>query len=55
MGGAHYIGPRLGDGLIFVVSLSQLDTKEHPSNSYGWFMRTALQIFKVSSKDNLPK
>ena len=31
MGSAPYIGPRLGDGLIFEVSLSQLDTKECPS------------------------
>ena len=30
MGGAPYIGPRLGDGPIFEVSMSRLDTKEHP-------------------------
>ena len=30
MGGAPYIGSRLGDGLIFEVSLLQLDVKEHP-------------------------
>ena len=28
MGGAPYIGPRLGDGLIFKAPLSQLDMKE---------------------------
>ena len=30
MGGAPYIGPRLGDGPIFEVSVSHLDVKEHP-------------------------
>ena len=30
MGGAPYTGSRLGDGLIFEVSLSQLDAKECP-------------------------
>ena len=30
MGGAPYIGSRLGGGPIFEVSLSQLDTKERP-------------------------
>ena len=30
MGGAPYIGPRLGDGLIFEVSVSHLDTNECP-------------------------
>ena len=30
MGGAPYIRPRLGDGPIFVVSLSQLNAKECP-------------------------
>ena len=30
MGGALYIGPRLGDGPIFKVSVSHLDTKERP-------------------------
>ena len=30
MGGALYIGSRLGDGLIFAVSLSQLHAKERP-------------------------
>ena len=30
MSGAPYIGPRLGDGLIFDVLLWQLDTKEYP-------------------------
>ena len=30
MGGAPYIGSRLGDGPIFEVSLSQLDAKERP-------------------------
>ena len=30
MGGKPYIGPRLGDGPIFEVSVSQLDTKECP-------------------------
>ena len=30
MGGAPYIGPRLGDGPIFVVSVSHLDVKERP-------------------------
>ena len=28
MGGAPYIGPRLGDGPIFEVSVSLLDMKE---------------------------
>ena len=28
MGGAPYIGPRLGDGPMFEVSVSQLDAKE---------------------------
>ena len=32
MGGAPYFGPRLGDGPIFEVSVSQLDVKEHPGN-----------------------
>ena len=30
MGGAPYIGPRLGDGPIFEVSVLQLDVKECP-------------------------
>ena len=30
MGGAPYIGPRLGDGAIFKVSVSCLDAKKHP-------------------------
>ena len=30
MGGAPYIGPRLGGGPIFEVSVSQLDVKERP-------------------------
>ena len=30
MGGAPYAGPRLGDGPIFKVSVSELDTKERP-------------------------
>ena len=30
MGGAPYIRPRLGDGPIFEVSVSQLDAKERP-------------------------
>ena len=30
MGGAPYIGPRLGDGPIFEVSVSHLVTKERP-------------------------
>ena len=30
MGGARYIGPNLGDGPIFKVSVSRLDTKECP-------------------------
>ena len=30
MGGAPYIGPRLGDGPIFEVSVARLDTKERP-------------------------
>ena len=30
MGGAPYIGPRLGDGPIFEVSVSRLDAKERP-------------------------
>ena len=30
MGGAPYTGPRLGDGLIFEVSLSQFVAKERP-------------------------
>ena len=30
MGGAPYMGPRLGDGPIFVVSVLRLDAKEHP-------------------------
>ena len=30
MGGAPYIGPRLGDGPIFEVSVSHLDAKERP-------------------------
>jgi hypothetical protein len=30
MGGAPKIGPRQGDEPIFEVSVSQLDTKEHP-------------------------
>ena len=101
--------PRLGDGLIFVVSLSWLNVKELPgklhistwsstgpnnSSGYYWFqpcsstvanrgwllfkggrhirpmlhdavtsnrssnrcfMRTALQVFEVQSKNNLPK
>ena len=29
-GGAPYIGPRLGGGPIFKVSVSQLDAKERP-------------------------
>ena len=28
--GAPYIGPRLGDGPIFKVSVSRLYSKEHP-------------------------
>jgi hypothetical protein len=30
MGGAPYIGPKLGGGLMFQVSVSQLDTKDRP-------------------------
>jgi hypothetical protein len=30
MGGAPYIGPKLGGGPIFQVSVSQLDAKERP-------------------------
>ena len=30
MGGAPYIGPRLGDGPIFEVSVLHLDAKERP-------------------------
>ena len=30
MGGAPYIGPKLGDGPIFEVSVSRLDAKERP-------------------------
>ena len=30
MGGAPYIGPRLGDGPIFAVSVSHLDAKGRP-------------------------
>ena len=30
MGGAPYIGPRLGDGPIFKVSVSRLYVKERP-------------------------
>jgi hypothetical protein len=30
MGGAPYIGPKRGGGPIFQVSVSQLDTNEHP-------------------------
>ena len=30
MGGAPYIGPRLGGGPIFEVSVAQLDAKERP-------------------------
>ena len=30
MGGASYIGPRLGDGPIFEVSVLHLDAKERP-------------------------
>ena len=30
MGGAPYIGPRLGDGPIFEVSVACLNTKERP-------------------------
>ena len=30
MGSVPYIGPRLGDGLIFKVSVSRLDAKERP-------------------------
>ena len=31
MGGALYIGPRLGDGPTFMVPVSHLDTKVYPS------------------------
>ena len=31
MGGAPYTGPRLGDGPIIEVSVSQIDAKERPS------------------------
>ena len=43
MGGAPYMGSRLGGGPIFEVSLSQLDTKERPGklcnlhNSHGYY------------------
>ena len=30
MGGAPYIGPRLGGGPIFEVSVAHLDAKERP-------------------------
>ena len=30
MGGAPYIGPKLGDGPIFEISVSRLYSKEHP-------------------------
>jgi hypothetical protein len=30
MGAAPYIGPKLGDGPILEVSVSQLEAKEHP-------------------------
>ena len=32
MGSAPYIGPRLGDGPIFEVSVMRLYSKEHPGN-----------------------
>ena len=31
MGGTPYIGPKLGDGPIFEVSVSRLYSKEHPA------------------------
>ena len=38
MGGAPYIGPRLGGGPMFEVSVSQLDTKERPGNTHRIFI-----------------
>ena len=39
MGGAPYIGPRLGDGPIFEVSVSQLNAKERPGKiTHGIFI-----------------
>ena len=38
MGGAPYIGPRLGGGPIFKIPLSQLDVKERPENTYVIFI-----------------
>ncbi len=36
MGGAPYIGSKLGDGPIFEVSLSQFDAKECPGKLPTW-------------------
>ena len=54
MGGAHHIGPRLGDGLIFEVSGLQLDAKSaqvnyplelHNSNSsHGYILLSSSMV-----------
>jgi hypothetical protein len=41
MGSAPYIGPRLGDGPIFIVAVSQLDTKECPGK-WAWLRSLAV-------------
>ena len=35
MGSTRYIGPKLGDGLTFEVSVSWLYAKEHPGKLVG--------------------
>ena len=45
MGSAPYIGPTLGDGLIFKQSLLQLGAKEHPDKIIYAVLNTSCSYY----------